>query len=47
MMQIVENIHATDPPYATVVPILRATVRPRMVDRGTTFNNGAADAAGR
>lgn len=47
MMGIGENIHATYPLYATVVPILHRSVRVNLSDRGTTLSIGAADAAGR
>jgi hypothetical protein len=47
MMRIGENIHAICPPYATVAPILHGLVRDDPAHRGTTLNNGAADADGR
>jgi hypothetical protein len=42
MMRIDENIPATDPPYATVAPILHIKLHANPGDRGTTLNNGAA-----
>lgn len=47
MKPVEENIPATPPLSATVAPILHSTVHMNAIDRGTTLNNGAADAAGR
>lgn len=42
-----ENIHATDAKSATVAPILHRWIRVLPNHRGTTHNQGAADADGR
>jgi hypothetical protein len=42
-----KNIHATYPQSATVAPILSRWIRVLPTHRGTTHNQGAADADGR
>jgi hypothetical protein len=47
MMRLGENIPATLPSYATIAPILHAETHVTPTQRGTTLNEGAADADGR
>jgi hypothetical protein len=47
MMRLGENIPATLPTYATIAPILHAETHVTLTQRGTTLNEGAADADGR
>ncbi len=47
MMRIVENVHATYPPFAMIVPILMNMTLLESAGRGDTLNDGAADATGR
>jgi hypothetical protein len=42
-----ENIRATQPLFAVVAPILHCDQQMTVDARGTTLNDGAADAAGR